>query len=347
MSTFFELPHVFVVFPPGAGGNFISGILTRVLNNNLHDLELSSTGNAHANSTTKLNFSDVLSCGLMYDIPKFNNANEKLQYYKSEIEKKHGNDTDIKVAWSHDFSNISLYKTIFPNCRILAVTQDSHKEKLAVLIQQELKNRLDPNGFVFLEEDIYLRSWKSSLERFLINILGLGKDITKEIVNNFMDIKYRSLVTYVSIRVMLRSHECLHLVNNKPEMINYLDNCYKPRIAENPEYVYREGDYACLIMGPSFKDCITDDCVVMPYEVIMNKDETEFLKAIVSVVGELNSEQVDFIRNNLYSYHKKQATGLMDDPKKYFYTVAKDASNQIEILKKIEMQMKPLEYYTQ
>jgi len=335
MSPFFELPHIFVVFPPGAGGNFISGILTRLLHKDLNDLQLSSTGNAHLNSSTKLNFSDVLACGLMYDVPKFNSIDEKLQYYKSEIEKKHCNDTDIEVAWSHDFSNISLYKTLFPNCRILVVTHDTYKEKLAVLIQQELKNRLDPNGFVFLEEDIYLDHWRSALRRFLIHVLGSERsNIASYISNNFMDTKYTPLVTFSAIHMMLRAHGQEHLVDaNKPILIDYFDYCYKPRISEQPDYVYKDGDYVAFIVGPSFKDCITDDCLVMPYSVLMNKDETEFLKAVSGIIGELNAEDVDFIKNNLDNYHKKQAPDLMDNPNKYYHEVVKNARDQIKILK--------------
>lgn len=129
MSSFFDLPHIFVVFPLGASGNFIANIITRTFNRNFLDLQLSSTGNAHANSTSKLDSSDVISCGLRYKMPMFNSFEEKLEHYKTEIEKKHCADTDIKITWSHDFSNIPLYKTLFPNCKILAVTTASNKRK--------------------------------------------------------------------------------------------------------------------------------------------------------------------------------------------------------------------------
>ncbi len=334
MSTFFELPHIFVVFPPGAGGNFISGMLTRLLHKDFTDLALSSTGNAHANSTSKLDFSDIISLGLRYDVPMFASSEEKLQYYKAEIEKKHSSDTDVKISWSHDFSNIPLYKTLFPNCKILVITHDSGREKLAALIQQELKNRLDPKGFVFLENDIYLNHWKSALRRFLINILGPEQsNIVSEISDNFKDSKYKSLVTFSAIRMTLRTHGQEHLVDtNKTMLIDYLDYCHKPRNIEQPNYVYKDGDYTSLVIGPSYKDCMSIDCVVMPYSIIMDKDLPGLLITVETVLGELDTEQLEFVKSNLDNYHTKQTPGLMDDPVKYYHNLAKEARDQIKCL---------------
>lgn len=335
MSTFFELPHIFVVFPPGAGGNFISGMLTRLIHKDFTNLALSSTGNAHLNSSSKLNFSDIISCGLIYGLPNFNSIEEKLEYYRLEITKKHISDTDIKVSWSHDFSNISLYKTLFPNCKILVITHDTYKEKLATLIQQELKNRLDPNGFVFLEDDIYLNHWKSSLRRFLINILGPERsNIASEISDNFKDSKYKSLVTFSAMRMTLRTHGQEHLVDaNKTVLIDYLDYCHKPRNIDEPDYVYKDGDYTSLIIGPSYKDCMTVDCIVMPYSTIMKKDLLGLLNIIETLLGELDAEQLEFVKSNLDNYHIKQMSGLMDDPIKYYFALAKDAREQVKNLK--------------
>lgn len=333
--TFFNLPHIFVVFPPGAGGNFVSGILTKIINDDLSDILVSSSGNAHANSISKLNFFDVLSCGLLWDQPKFISEEEKLQYYKAEIERNYQNDTNIKVSWSHDFSNISLYKTLFPNCKILAITYDSNKEKLAALIQQELKNRLDPNGFVFLEEDIYLELWRSSLYRFLIKMLGDNKaDIAMKIARNFMSVEYKSIVTFSAIRMMLLAFGQRHLVENIiPPVVDYFEYCYKHRIADDGNYTQKNEGEVFFIMGPKYHDCITADCIIMPYSVLMDADSTGFLKAISNIVGELNIKQIEFAKENLNNYRKKQPAVLMDDPKKYYFDVAKDAYEQLKLLK--------------
>lgn len=334
MSNFFELPHIFVVFPPGAGGNFIAGLLAKIVNKDLKNLELSDSGNAHLNSPSKINFTDVISCGLIYNMPKFSYYEEKLQFYKTEIEKKHGSDTDIKVAWSHDFSNIDLYKTIFPNCKILVITQYDNKEKLAALIQQELKNRLDPNGFVFLEKNAYVEIWRDALRKGLTIALGQGKTATvSEITDNYLDIKYRPLVTFLAINIMIRFYGQEHLIDTSKQMtFDYLNYCTVPRFVDDADYIPKESDHILFNIGPAYKDCITDDCIVMPYAVIMNKDLPSLLNIIGTIVDDLDSEEIEFVKSNLDNYHTKQSPGLMDDPFKYYFSLARDAQNQIKCL---------------
>jgi len=335
MSTFFELPHIFVVFSPGTGGNFISGILTKTLYKDFTDLALSSTGNAHLNSTSKLDFSDIISCGLIYGLPNFNSVEEKFQYYKAEIEKKHDSDTDVKVSWSHDFSNIPLYKTLFPNCKILVISHDSSREKLAALIQQELKNRLDPKGFVFLESGLYLEHWRTAFRQSLIFALGQNMTgVATEIANNFMDIKYRPLVTFTAINMMIRFYQQEYLIDpTKQISFNYLDYCTLPRFIKDSNYIPKLADYTLFEVGPAYKDCVTDDCIVMPYDVIMNNDLPTVLSVVETMIGKLDAEQLAFVSTNLYNYHTKQSPGLMDDPVKYYYSLAKDAREQVKILK--------------
>jgi hypothetical protein len=334
-NNFFNLPHIFVVFAPGASGNFIASILTKILDKNLGEVAVSGTGNAHANSISRLDFSDVISCGLIYGIPKFVTEQHRLEFYKAKIEEKHSNDTDVKVAWSHDFSNIPLYKTLFPNCRILVVSQSSRQEKLAVMIQQELKNRLDPNGFVFLQNDPYLEHWRNGLKYSLIMSLGYGMaNVATDIANNYMDVKYKPIVTFFAIDLMLRFYGQEFLVSpSKQVPVDYLEYCVVPRFVENPNWIPNFNDYTMFNVGPKIESFITDDCAVMPYDVIMNNNLSGFLNAIEKIVGTLDSGQIEFVKDNLNNYHRKQSPGLMDDPIKYYYSLAKDAQDQIKILK--------------
>ena len=48
MNPFFKLPHIFVVFAPGAGGNFLVGLINKLLNKNLSDpIKIAQTGSSH------------------------------------------------------------------------------------------------------------------------------------------------------------------------------------------------------------------------------------------------------------------------------------------------------------
>lgn len=333
--SFFDLEHIFIVFSPGAGGNFVTGILTRTLYRDFSNIRLSSTGNAHSLSPDKLIFSDVMSCGMRYDVPKFYSAQEKLEYCRNAIESKHGNDTDIKISWSHDYTNIMLYKTLFPNCKILVITQDSDDEKLAIIIQQELKNRLDPNGFVFLEGNDYVEPWRLRFKHALNLTLGSNmSDISTEIANNYMAPEYKNIVTFFAINMMLAYYGVEYLTDpRKPLLVDYLEYCTLPRFVEYPSYVLKTTDKVIFTVGPSYKDCITDDCVLMPYHVLMKNDLNAFVKMIESLIGSLDHEQIEFVENNLTTYITKQAPGLMSNPTQYYRNLGKATFNDIQNLK--------------
>ena len=347
MSLLFNLPHIFVVFPPGASGNFIANVMSRTLHRQFNDLTLSSTGNAHENSKSKLEFSDFMSCGLIYGLPSFSSDEEKFNYYKTKIEENYSNDTDIKISWSHDFSNIPLYKRMFPNCRILVVTQNSNREKLAILIQQELKNRLDTNGFVFLKGDPYLEQWRAGFKQALISVLGNDLiDTAVDIANNYTDPKYKPIVTFMAINIMLRFYAQENLTDpTKQVKFDYLNYCTVPRFVEDPTYDHTLADYTTLRVGPSYKDCLTEDCITMPYDVILDNNFDEFKKTIKKTIGiTLDYKQTNFLHKNLDNYYKNQSPVLMVDPFKYYYGLGKKAQEQIMTLKGKEMTLGKKEY---
>jgi hypothetical protein len=336
MSAFFEIPHIFVVFLPGAGGNFISGILSKIFSESHNDLSFSNSGNAHLNSTSKLDFSDVMSCGLRYRTPDFTSFEEKLKFYKARIEETHKNDTDIKVSWSHDFSNIALYKKLFPNCKIVTVTQNSNNEKLAILIQQELKNRLDPAGFVFIkQEDSHLDIWKARIRLRLIELLGVeNTGLAEQITNNYLDPKYRNIITLLAITLMIGFYDQWYLIDpSRTPEINYLNYCTVAKFILDRTYIPRPGD-RILSVGPSIDECITEECFTIPYSVLMNNNLHSFTKIIGDIYGhELNSSQIEFIEKNFNSYYSLQSPGLFQDPSRYFRNLHSKANEEIRILK--------------
>ena len=337
MTTFFELPHVFVVFISGAGGNFISGILSNIFSNSSGDLKFSDSGNAHLNSTSKLNFTDVMSFGIRYRMPDFVSNDEKLKFYKAKIEEKHGNDTDIKVTWSHDFSNIQLYRKLFPNCKIVAVTQDSNAEKLATLIQQELKNRLDPAGFVFVtQEDLHMNTWKNQLFLILVNVLGAEHaNLARRIADNYLDPEFRDIVTLFSVNLMIGFYDQRYLLDaSKTPAINYLNYCTVPKFILDKNYTPGNTDAKVLVVGPRISDCLTEDSFIIPYSTLMNNDLEAFTRIIAEIYGqELNSNQIEFIKKNFNSYYSSQCPGLLQDPMEFHRSLRTKVHEQIKILK--------------
>jgi hypothetical protein len=207
------------------------------------------------------------------------------------------------------------------------------------MIQQELKNRLDPKGFVFLKGDPYREQWKAGFNDTLLSILGNDLiDTATDITNNYMDPKYKSIVTFVAINIMLKFYYQEHLVDPSQRVnFDYLDYCTVPKFVTDPFWAFTLADLAdpsVLTIGPSIKDCITEDCITMPYDVILDNKFDEFLKTIKRTLGiELDSEQIGFVQKNLDYYCTNQSPGLMEDPVKYYRNLGQEAYRQIMILK--------------
>ena len=138
--TVFDLEHIFIVFAPGAGGNFISGLLVNLITNKLSQLDISSTGSAHISMAKKAAKQDYISFGTFKPERKdFESDAKRLEYYISNIQ-----DIDTpQVTWTHDYDNIKDYSDLFPNAKILIITADSEEEKLAVTFMFCVKNMLD------------------------------------------------------------------------------------------------------------------------------------------------------------------------------------------------------------
>lgn len=328
----FNLPHIFIVFPPGAGGNFISNILKKIVDRKYDNLTLSDSGNSHLDSTDKLAYDDSMTCGIRYCLPtKFDSFDEKLKFYKAEIEAKHGNDTDIKVTWTHDFTNIQLYKKLFPNCKILVVSVDTNKEKLAALIQQEFKNSLDPAGFVFMKNPtVFIKPWLNAVRHILISLLGNANlGIIDDIINNYHDARFSPIMKYVAITKTIKFYDMHHLIDSTRKMkFDYLAHCVMPNFSSK-----NTNTPALLCIGPSFKECITDDCVIMPYSVLMENNLQEFILIIENILDiNLDNEQLKWIQFNFEAYYNKQPVLLMKDPKEFFKVLSRDANEQIASL---------------
>jgi hypothetical protein len=339
MSSIFELEHVFVVFPPGGGGNFIAGLIAKLISNDFSNLNFSNSGNSHKNSILTPMAGDPFHCGLLYGLPKFNTVEEKISFYKKTIEEKYQEEYTIPmVGWTHDFTNIEVYRNIFPNCKILVVTQETNKEKLAVLIQQELKNRLDPAGLVFVDDTRYLKIWKTISYFFLNSILGNKyNNVIQEMLDNKFDPRYNSLVAYITINNMIQffKFEFEQNITNKQNYINYLDYNLYYRL-HNPEFDFTKPNQITFVIGPPYTDCIGNNCEILPYSCIMEKNTNLFVNKLESLFNSpFNKTQRQFLTSNFDLYFDKQIPELMQDPLLFFKTLEKKAMEQVNIIKSL------------
>ena len=213
MSDLFALRHCFIVFHPGAAGNFLAGLTNKLVSNELSNLDISLTGSSHSpNNKSKL------SCNIFTQpasLPEHRLT--KISQYR-----KYFSQLDIKnptVNWTHDFTNIPVYQQLFPNAKILVVTQESINEKLTVTIQQQLKNILDPNVNSAIPEarlKVVLDRWREYAENKITELVG-NKELANTIVDDRFNPKYKDIVTYVTLVRMLEYYK---LLGNDPDVVN-------------------------------------------------------------------------------------------------------------------------------
>jgi len=142
MSDFFKQPHIFVVFFPGSSGNLISSMLDSLITPR-ESVIISTSGHAHNNSINerKKKGTDFLSMGSgIVSKMQFASNEEKLNYYKEKILQSDYDASKRYVTWSHDYSNIPLYNSLFPNAKILTISSNTLRERLIAMLLKVNKN---------------------------------------------------------------------------------------------------------------------------------------------------------------------------------------------------------------
>lgn len=321
----FELDHIFVVFFPGASGNFISGVLDKLVRTDYSDLIYGVTGDAHGNSYAKITHTDHIACGMLASLePTFANFQDKVQYHATKIAESYTNNIAVsKVHWTHDFTNIPVYKSLFPNSKILVVTLETTKEKLVAVMLQQLKNRMSENGFMFLKEDIFENHWKKMATDWMVYLIGNNDntEIITKIINNRTDPRCHPLMAYVSICVMLKYYGISQHVFEggvgplRTDRVNHVIKCDRP-----------------------VRDYISEDCVLLPFRSIVDRDIASFLECIENIYGTLTPSQIEFVTRNFNSYYEKQTSYLLDDPFTFFKQLEKTAFNIVEQIKNKEFE---------
>jgi len=317
MSSVFEFPHIFIVFPLGTGGNFLAGLISRLINSDQSELNISNNGSSHTTIDRKVAGTDYMSFGTVFDDQTYFISQEKRQhYYLEKIKQLDGKITTPQVIWSHDFTNIPLYKRFFPNSKILVVTQTTDTEKLVAVCMNIIKNWMDPNHvapFPPKQWENICRAVDFMLERSLRQFVG---ERSKEVVENkFIDANH-NLVKYVRIRNLLGHFGLLHLVDKNSPPTRDLTNVvfFRPPFEEFIKTM--NGD--SYKIGLPYESYYTQDCVLLPYSYLIEGRANLLVDAIESTVGNLTDSQRIYIAVQFNKYRDSQDQTLLNDPFKYF-----------------------------
>lgn len=307
MTDIFELPHKFVVFPPGAGGNFIAGVLDKINSNNLSPVVVSKSGSSHSVTPTDLSFGSTPE-----ENARFTNIEDRENFYINNIL---NNSQSLKrtIAWSHDYSNLPLYKKHFKNCKTFTITCYSPEEKLTSVLMHVNKVILSNESDIPIPKDTWL--FLKERLRYRVNerlkiLLGSNID-TNFIFDNRTSEDFKDIVCYISSIATLKYVG----LNDVLMMIS------EPIVNLPPRYDIRK-----LISENSD--------TILPYRYLKDNNAILLEQSISKVFNrDLTKEENLFITNSLIEYRTKQDIELLTDPLLYFNKIKHNALIEIEKIK--------------
>ena len=221
-----------------------------------------------------------MSFGTVYeDQLNFSSPSQRLNYYLENIKKLNGEIARPQVIWTHDFSNIPLYRNFFPNSKILVITQNSNLEKLVAVLMNVAKNLVDPNFVAPFPP----RQWADInkhldflLEAGLQNLVGKQK--SKDIIKNKFNKDNRNLIKFLRTHQLLAYFGLLHLVDkNVVPTKDLANNVLFWNLSDNTEPIK---------IGLPYSALIDNECVQLPYSYLIEGQVNLLIDAVTSLVGQ-------------------------------------------------------------
>lgn len=280
--TVFDLEHIFIVFAPGAGGNFISGLLDNLITNKLSQLDISSTGSSHTLMAKKAGSQDHISLGTFTSERKnFESDSHRIEYYTSKI-------LDIdspQIVWTHDYQNINDYSNLFPNSKILVITAETEQERLAVTFMYCVKNMLDEHvATPHPEKRLHVwKYWNWLLKTELSTLIPEHK-VSEALADT-------DIIKYLHIDRMMKTFR----------IMNY---CNLPEPTKE----------STLNLNPYDMDkYLNDRCIILPYRYLVEND-VETLVDVISKLLTVDESRKNYIVKMFDYYRNKQHLPMLEDP---------------------------------
>lgn len=311
LPDFFNLPHIFVVFSPGTGGNFLSGLCHRIINNDFRNLEIQSVGSSHNIIPDCLNFGTISQ-----ETVFFGSKENQEKYYLEKIIAKYSNVTCPMVTWTHDFSNIQLYRKYFKNAKIISITCNNDEEKLSGLL-------LNITKMLFRNS----QEWPlgQGLAKFLSSNLEFGsklelKSILKSQYIDQIDLMYdqrfndhyKNIVNFSIIRANLRYFGFLNRVDRVfYKELPVLDYVFYQNKNEKSNIMY------CIENTLTHYHQLCDHNLSFSY---LTDGNSLLLESLLEFINEktLDFNQKNFINQSFEKYLSVQNHTILHDPKAFY-----------------------------
>ena len=300
------MPHIFVVFNGGSGGNFLAGILNEVLNSTLKNLDISSSGSSHTVLRDKSKGTDLLSFGTLLDEHSyFKSDADREAYYVENIAATYSSANRPEIIWSHDFTNIPYYRKHFKNAKILVITTTTPNEQLTALFMLVIKVFLDKNCLLPITPDmwsIFINRWIDKCTNMLRTFMG--QDSAHKIMADRYNPMYRDILLYATMTMFLKVRQMLHLVDtstNQEVLLSYTLPSFNLKIENNLD------------------SYIDDECIVLPYSYLANNNIDLLIEKISAILARnLKDNEVNYITSSFNQYRVVQDISILTNPVSYY-----------------------------
>lgn len=295
----FDLPHIFVVFPPGAGGNFITGLIDKLMRSDTTAIDIANTGSSHT-TAKKL---DYISFGrFVSEKRKFQTHEDRINFYLSKIV----DITEPQVVWTHDYDNIKIYKSLFKNSKILLITATTEQEQLSVTLMHVLKNLQGKDVVTPFSEEEWTRittEWNKTTITHLSTLVPNSKLDTA--------ISDNDLNMYINLKRFFRFYG---MMEYKSVPILNIDSHLNPRPYD-------------------IDTVLIEECTTLPYSYLINNDISKLVSTLETLLSKkLSIMEKEYVENMFARYRIKQDHMMLTDPIKYYQLLTDKFNSRIEEL---------------
>lgn len=317
------------MFGPGSGGNFIAGLLNKLIKKEYTALDISIGGSSHTVFPNRYDNGDSLSFGKIADEQvEFTTQIERENYYIQAINEEYTNMEFPQVTWTHDFTNIPVYKKYFKNCRILTITHDSYASRLSSVYMHVTKFFFNPDLIVPIKEphrSNSLKNWEHRCKTELIPYVGADK--ANDIFNTRSSKQYANdIITYLSLRSMARYYGLLDYSQGLPlsEPCRYDFALYKNKL-------YNQFP----LVGVNYSEYIDRSDAILSYSYLIDNRPILLINSVEKILERsLSAQEKEFILTEYIAYRQCQNHDILTDPISYYRNMEKKALIHLLKLKK-------------
>ena len=281
-----------MTYNPGAGGAFVSRVISELLTNQLHDVALTTRGSAHTNEGKHILY-------FLGDLPLKDNEStlsEHLLKCKDLItsNKFHVPYNRGMIIQTHNTYNTMVLRALFPNAKFLCISTRSHRERKIALINHTIKwfgeqqsGRRDFPAHVIQQLTETLLQTREALIQLTNN-----NDLADRIIQNRFDDDFREIILYIGIQHLFCDNHLLTTPNNS---YDFAVNLPYSIIIDSNEYAF-----------------------------------IRILSKICDI--SFNDDQYKFISANFKKYIDCQDRALFENPAEFFNQLQTRVTTQLKLL---------------